>query len=262
MSYLLKTSHNKKPRLKTIILGLFLVLAFIFAGVLQIFFSPMAHFIVDPFFKISQRLLMSTKNVFAFLEPKEKLVAENERLKEELLIKNRILLDYEIIKTENEFLKGISGRHATTTRVIAGVLKTPDQSPYDTIIIDAGKDQGVAEGSFVYGRPDVPIGLVEFVYKNSALVKLYSSPGETYDVYIGVGKVAGRATGRGGGNFEVILPRGTSISEGDIVTMPGITSKTFGVVESIAETEGGTFVRVLFKNPFSFDELRFVEVLI
>lgn len=229
---------------------------------MQKFFSPVTHLLFDPVFKVAQNLLSGTKQMFAFLTPKEILIAENEKLKTELLLKGSKLLDYEILRAENEFLKGLTMRHATSSRVIASVLKTPDQSPYDTILIDAGTDDSIKVGNFVYAAPHISIGVVEYTYKNSSLIKLYSSPGETYDVYIGENKVIGRALGRGGGNFEVILPHGSLVEENDTVTLPGIASEVFGVVESIKETEGGTFIRVLFKNPFSFDELRFVEVLI
>ncbi|MDO8492667.1 MAG: rod shape-determining protein MreC [bacterium] len=262
MSYLLKTNRHRSSRLKIIILVLFLaVLVFLGAG-LRSFFSPLTQAIINPIFKVAQKLKISSQNWFAFLEPKKILIAQNEKLKMELLTKGQILLDYQTIKSENEILKGIASRNATSTRVIAGVLRTPDQSPYDTIIIDAGADQAVVKGNLVYAKQEIPIGAIEFVYQNSALVKLYSTPGETHDVYLGYDKIAGRAVGRGGGNFEVILPHGAKVFKGDAVTLPGLTGKIFGEVESLAETEGGTFIRALFKNPFSFDELRFVEVLV
>lgn len=262
MGYLLKTNRNRAPRLKIIILISSLAILIFLGATLRSFFSPLSHTVVDPIFKVAQKLKASSQHWFTFLEPKNTLIAQNEKLKMELLIKGQTLLDYRIVKSENEILKGIAYRHSTTTRVIAGVLRTPDQSPYDTIIIDAGTDQAVVKGDLVYAKQEIPIGAIEFVYRNSALVKLYSTPGETYDVYLGYDKIAGRATGRGGGNFEVILPHGAKVLKGDTVTLPGIQSSPFGEVESLAETEGGTFIRVLFKNPFSFDELRFVEVLI
>jgi len=239
-----------------------LILLVLFGSLLQKFFSPAAHTVLDPIFKVSQNLLLKSKNLLSFLKPKSILIAENENLKTELLIKGTTLLDYEIIKRENEILKSLTNGEATSTRVIAAVLKTPDQSPYDTILIDKGAEAGINEGDLVYAEPSIPIGLIEYLYKNSSLVKLYSTPGESYDVYLGVQKISGKAVGRGGGNFEVILPHGSKVVEGDTVTLPGIMTEVFGLVESVMETQGGTFIRVLFKNPYSFDDLRLVKVLI
>lgn len=261
MSYLLKTNKNDSTSRK---IGFFLsamLIVWLLGGFLINIFSGSTFYIFRPIYIYSSKISDSFSFYFSFLKPKAELIEENDLLKEQA--KNFAIwqLDYEILKSENESLKGIKGLLASSTTIIATVLKTPASSPYDSILIDRGSNDGVVEGLEVYAFTIVPIGVVDRVYAKSSLVRLFSSPGDTHDVYIGVSKISGSAVGLGGGNFEVILPRSNGVQIGDPVTMPSIDSNVFGVVEVIEETDGGTFERILFKNPFSFNELRFVQIV-
>ena len=264
MNYRLRTRGvwgNYKRKLITASIGLIAAL-FFFGGSIQRFLAPPFHFVFDRVLSSSFKMLNSSKTIFSYLKPKYDLITENENLRLELFKAKSSLFNYEVLKNDNSALRKITEKRGVEKSVLAGVLRLPDQSPYDTVLIDAGADFGISSGNKVYGSPDIPIGEVKYVYANSSLVKLFSSPGETYDVFIGPHKVSGKATGRGGGNFEVILPHGVEVSVGDIVVLPGINSTPFGIVLLKEETVGKTFIKALFKNPFSFDELRFVEVVI
>lgn len=213
-----------------------------------------------PVFSVSTHVLDSTASIFNFLEPKSSLIRENTLLKKQLDDQATILLRYKLLESENIALKKLES--ATSSQgTVAAVVRLPDSSPYDTLLIDRGENQGLFLGERVYTEGGIPVGLISILYKESALVKLFSSPGDAYDVFIGVKKISTKAYGRGGGNFEVILPHGTEVAVGDIVILPGISSKTFGSIESMTDKESGTFVQALFKAPFSFDELRFVVVM-
>ncbi|MEK7567804.1 MAG: rod shape-determining protein MreC [Patescibacteria group bacterium] len=260
MNYLSKTNRRESLTRKIVLFsGVILILWFLGGFVINIF-SPGAFFILRPIFVVTSKVSNSLLFYFSFLKPKAQLIEENNLLKEQA--KNFAIwqLEYKILKDENESLKGIKS-HASSTSIVAAVLKTPGSSPYDTLLIDRGSIDGVAEGMEVYTSSIVPIGLIDRVYGKTSLVRLFSSPGDSHDVYIGAGKIAGNAVGRGGGNFEIILPRSNEVEIGDSIVFPSIGSKILGVVEIIEETEGGTFERIFFKNPFSFDELRFVEIV-
>ncbi len=261
MSYLLKTNRNESlPKKIALFLGAILIIWFLGGFIVNIF-SGGTFFIFRPIFIATSKISDSFSIYFSFLKPKAQLIEENNLLKEQS--KNFAIwqLDYEVLKSENESLKGIRSLHASSTSIVAAVLKTPGSSPYDTILIDRGANDGLIEGMEVHAFSIVPIGLIDKVYAKSSLVRLFSSPGDSHDVYIGESKIAGNAVGRGGGNFEVILPRSNEVKIGDPVVFPSIDSKIFGVVEVVEETEGGTFERILFKNPFSFNELRFVQII-
>jgi len=64
----------------------------------------------------------------------------------------------------------------------------------------------------------------------------------------------------GGGNFEVKLPRGVDIREGDVISFPAINTQIVGVVEKIKVKAADPFQTILFKSPVNIYELRFVEI--
>lgn len=259
MSYLLKT-NRKEPRARNLIALVCIIFVLWFGGgIITNLFAPGIFFIFNPLLKVSSSIKDITANYFAFLKPKNDLVKENKELKD--IVNNFQIreLDYNIAKNENVFMKGLI-ESSSSTMTIVTVLKTPDSSPYDTFIIDAGLNRAISEKDIVFGGGIVPIGIVDRVYQKTSVIRLFSSPGDSYDVFIGESKIVGKAIGRGGGNFEIILARGASVNVGDPIILPSISSRIFGVVEVIQETEGGTFLRILFKNPVSFERLRFVEV--
>ncbi len=237
-----------------------ILLVFLFGGSFVHRVLKGANVLYVPVFSASTSLLDNIASLFGFLAPKAALIKENEALKKLVEDQTILLARYRLLEAENVKLKKLSQVASSSQNIIAGVVRLPGSSPYDTLLIDKGEDAGLSPGDSVYTESDIPVGVVSVLYKRSALVKLYSSPGDTYDVYIGAKKISGKAYGRGGGNFEVTLPHGTEVALHDLVTLPGISSKTFGTIESMTDKESGTFVQALFKSPFSFDDLRLVVI--
>ena len=118
----------------------------------------------------------------------------------------------------------------------------------------------------------MPIGRVSVVYPFSSKVTLFSSPGEKTEVVIegkparlndisrSGGNVFTELIGRGGGNFETILPRDFILNKGDTVTLPGIVPYVIGVVETTISDPRDAFTKVLLTIPLNIFELKFVEV--
>jgi len=66
--------------------------------------------------------------------------------------------------------------------------------------------------------------------------------------------------GRGGGNFEMIVPRDFTIVKGDVALLPGIFPYVLGVVEIIISDPRDPFIKALLVSPVNIQELKFVEV--
>jgi hypothetical protein len=66
--------------------------------------------------------------------------------------------------------------------------------------------------------------------------------------------------GRGGGNFEMIIPRDFIILKGDEVVLPGIVPYVVGIVETIISDPRDSFTKALLVSPVNIQELKFVEV--
>jgi cell shape-determining protein MreC len=166
---------------------------------------------------------------------------------------------------ENEELKSLLGRSTASTtdsakKVLSQILKKPPLSGYDVFILDVGIDKNIQTGNKVYALGDIPIGEIAEINGNTSKVKLYSTPGEKFDVLIGKDNIQTTATGKGGGNFEVTLPHDTKIQPGDQVLIPSLTDAFVGTVGEIISEPSHPFSTLLFRQPFNIYELRWVLV--
>ena len=78
-----------------------------------------------------------------------------------------------------------------------------------------GVKNGIVSGQKVFALGNVPIGRVAEVYPDTSKIILYSNPGEKTEVVISGKDTFMQIVGRGGGNFEMILPRDFIFRKGD-----------------------------------------------
>ncbi len=192
---------------------------------------------------------------------KRSLVYENNMLKEEVSRMQVNVLDRNMLEEEVAQLKEALGRVSEDNRVTANVLVGPRWSLYDTLIIDAGAENGIVTGDRVVYSGAGVIGEITEVYDNASKVKLYSSPGEEQAVVIGALAVPAVAEGRGMGNFEAKVPQGSLVIVGDEVRIPA-GNLILGIVGSVEENKVLPFIRVLFRTTFNIAEVRSVEVIV
>jgi hypothetical protein len=226
---------------------------------------------------------------------KKSLFLENENLKNQLDEISSKESDYNSILDENMAMKETLGRKDVNMDMTLGsILSKPNQSPYDTLIIDIGAKDGIVPEQRVFAVGNVPIGYIAEVYPDSSKVILYSSPGEKTEVVISLGNspsevinsgsisaentiptastitdnslntnnstsdaspalpnanlqtTIGKDTfmqivGRGGGNFEMILPRDAVLQKGAEAVLPGIMPYTIGTVQTIISDPRDSF---------------------
>ncbi|OGI66308.1 hypothetical protein A3A95_01755 [Candidatus Nomurabacteria bacterium RIFCSPLOWO2_01_FULL_39_18] len=210
-----------------------------------------------------------------FFTSKNSLIEENEDLRTKLRESEAELSNYNSILEENSKLKEILGRKREgAPMILAAILSRPNQSVYDTLVIDVGTKQGLQVGDKVFASGFVPIGRVREVYGSSSKVVLFSSSGEKTNITISLDhNIAGEfgeitttkdvsmeIVGRGGGNFEMILPRDFFLKKGDQAVLPGIMPHVVGVVEAIISDPRDSFQKALLVSPVNIQELKFVEV--
>jgi cell shape-determining protein MreC len=167
--------------------------------------------------------------------------------------------NYNSIVAENASLKEILGRkNESVSMTLAAILAKPSQSPYDTIIVDVGVEQGIKVGDKVFALGNVPIGYVAEAYPNTSKVILYSNSGEkTFAI---VKEVSMEIVGRGGGNFEMILPRDFTLAKEDQAVLPGIVPYVVGTVETIISDPRDSFIKALLVSPVNIQEIKFVQI--
>lgn len=261
MSYLQdKKIKNKKTW--TAVLG-FLLLVVMFYFRTSVFggLSYISNTIFRPVIVVGNSAGSKFSNLFSFFYSKNSLVAENNILKQQIEEKDATMANYNSLLDENNQLKDILGRKKEQVNLfLAAILAKPNQSPYDTLLIDAGKNQNISVGNLVFALGNVPIGRVSEVDATSSKVVLFSNPGEKTEIVIEGRNVFMSIVGRGGGNFEMVVPRDFSIDKGVSVALPGMTTSPVGTVASIITDPRDAFTKALLVSPVNIFELKFVEV--
>ena len=274
MSYLLdKKSKIKKNKKVAIIVIAFIFLFYFRVGVLS-GASTVVHFVFRPVLILGNNIGNGFGSMGAYFNSKKLLTLENENLKAEILASGADRANYSAVVEENNKLKEILGRKGEKINLIlASILSKPNRSPYDTLIVDIGVKDGAYVGQKVFALGNIPIGKIAEIYESTSKVVLFSSPLEKTDVVV-VGQPARNAEGitsaggntlmqligRGGGNFEMILPRDFIIEKGTEVVLPGITSQVVGVVETILSDPRDSYQKALLQSPVNIFQLKFVGV--
>jgi cell shape-determining protein MreC len=173
------------------------------------------------------------------------------------------IANYNTVLDENNKLKEILGRapeQIGNRMLVAAILAKPNRSLYDTLIIDAGANQGVVVNQRVFALGNIPIGRIAESYADSSKVILYSNPEEKTGIVVDGRGIFMQIVGRGGGNFEILLPKDLTLDNGTEVSLPGITPYIVGTVVKTISDPRDSFVKALLVSPVNIQSLDFVEV--
>lgn len=261
MSYLLDKKEKRKKFLN-IAFGV-VIFIFLFYFRLSIFngFSYISQTIFRPILSAGNSVGEKFGNSISYFLSKNSLYVENQNLQSQIKEEEVRMANYDSIVAENASLKEILGRkNEKTAMILAAILSKPNKSIYDTLLIDAGIKEGVKVGDTVFALGDVPVGRVDIVYDNSSKVVLFSNSGETTQATISNKNVFMDLVGRGGGNFEMILPRDFVLQKGDQALMPGSNAYVLAIAETVISDPRDPFTKALLRSPVNIQELKFVEV--
>jgi len=256
-------NKKRRPRnLKNILLVIFILIIIIFLN--KIIFRGVSNTsagIFSPLYKIGSRIGDNFNNFATYFRSKQKLEKDNTILKN---INNNLLAqtdNYQILKEENENLKNILNRtNKKENLVLATILSKPSVSFFDTLIVDVGEKNGVLAGDLVLAYGDIPIGRVSEVYRNTSKITLFSSSGEKTTGIIKGKDIYVEVIGRGGNNFEIILPSDLNIYEGIKILLPDIYPYVFAEVKSIITDPRDLYQKALLVSPINVQEIKFVEI--
>lgn len=198
-------------------------------------------------------------NSYGGISSRRALAEENKKLREEIARLQSLSLHNDVLRAENATLRDMfSLREAHPEGIAAPVLSNPSVSPYGTFVIGAGAKDGIATGSYVISAPRVAIGQVLEADSHTALVGLFSAPGEKNEVIIN--KVRVSYVGRGDGNGLVVVPRGVSIKKGEAVRFAG-QPFAIGFVGFVTDDPEDAEIKVLVRVPVNLPSLSFVYVV-
>lgn len=215
----------------------------------------------SPVWQVRDSMLSAVYGAVAILETKEALVAENNQLYATISTLRREAFEAKILREENSRLRELLNRRPSEAAVAASVLARPSISPYDTMVIDAGLEEGVQKGNVVMVEGGVAIGYIGEVFSDSATVVLFSSPGlETPVVISSATPTPAVAVGWGGGNFMVTVPRDAPVNVNDPVMLPTLSPLVFATVASVERDPTNSFQEVRFRMPVNLSTLRYVLI--
>ena len=315
MSYLLDKKIQQKKIYKIALGVVFLLILFYFRVGVWKGFSYASEIIFHPVLVLGGGVGEKFGGLGSYFVTKNSLYWQNQNLQAQLSAEEGEMINYNAILADNTSLKEILGRKdPKIPMTVAAILSKPNQSLYDTLLIDAGTDQNVKVGNTVFALGDVPIGRISDVYPDSSKVILFSNAGETTQAIISLGhsptgeaskplasanapvvsstindgsvtpsvtpatpvapvtpqanvsvptsgsNVFVQVVGRGGGNFEMVMPKDFVLQEGEQVVLPGITPHVLAFVQKIISDPRNPFVKVLLTSPVNIQDLKFVEV--
>ncbi len=257
-----RRNNTKRNILIAFFVLMVLVSVFYFwSGAIFYGISTAAHYVSEPLWKAGNRVTNTASSYGALLDSKGTLEERNDELEREIEELRLKLLSKNLLLQENKELKATLGRVSSREVVLAAVLAKPNNSPYDTLIIDVGKDKGIEKGDKVLVAGEIVIGTIGEVYAHSSKVELYSSPGLTHNVTVREGTIPATAYGKGAGNFEITLPRDVPIALDDVVTIPDTDIIVLGSILHVEKDPNSPFQTIFVKSPVNFSELRWVEVV-
>lgn len=254
-----KKIKNKKQVVSILLLVIFFVGLFYFGFVSGLggFFSTIG----TPFWKAKNVIVDRAYNTSYLIRTKSSVFNENDSLQKQIADLNLKMIDYALLKSENDQLKDLLGHlPENRTFILSAVLAKPNRSPYDTLIIDVGSNNDIREGAHVFASGNVPIGQVTTVHDMTSVVTLYSSPEHTFDAELSSSNTTVVLTGRGGGNFEMSIPLELNAEKDSFVVIPGIHPLVVAIVEDIISKPTDPLKRILLRSPVNIAELKWVQV--
>lgn len=270
MSYLLDKKTKRKKYLNITLVVFVLIILFYFRSGIFNGLSYVMEGVSRPVLIAGNNIGEKLRGLGSYFVSKNSLYLQNQKLQMQVKENDARMSNYDSVVAENAGLKEILGRmNSKASMTLAAILSKPNQSIYDTLIVDAGTEQGIKEGNIVFALGNVPISRVDTVYSNSSKVVLFSSAGETTQATVSLGHgLTGEAVknvsleliGRGGGNFEMIMPKDFTLQKEDQAVMPGLNPLLLAIVETIISDPRDPFTKALLSSPVNIQEIKFVEI--
>lgn len=251
------SSYNSRQykRNKTLVQSL-VGLGAIVIGAVAVYF--IANAIINR--TIARKPLASATTMYNALVPKKLLVHKINELQTTLESYDAQLTTAVLLQKENDALKAELGRTPRPTGVLAHVVTLPNRSLYDTFVIDAGGAEGITVGQTAYGFNLIALGTISEVADTHATVQLFSASGRTTSGTAVGNDVAVTLIGRGGGEYEVRIPRDVEFAIGGLIAHQDTYSAILAEIEHIATDPRDPFQRLVAKAPINLQALKWVIV--
>jgi cell shape-determining protein MreC len=232
----------------------FILLSFFRGGV-----GIAASFVFNPIVSVKTWFLESSGTIPSYFRTQHALIGTIQSLENQLQEREGDAFAVRELQIENAELSTLLSLKQES-RIIAGILLHPNQTPYDTFLIDRGARDGIVDGATVYIEGDIAVGIVARAYPQSSLVSLVSSPGLKTTAYIFGPNIFVQAEGVGGGVLRVAIPQGIPLAIGNLVVLPGAGSGVYGEIVSVEAVESDPQKYGYVTTSVPLQSIRFVSV--
>jgi len=250
--------HNSNTRTIQRAVG-FTVIALFAVFFLQGFFGGLFSNSVSYLLSIRTHFANSSATLPVFIRDRSNLLQQIQSLSETVGAHSGYTTTIERLTVENIEMRNLLG-DTPPKRIGAGVIGRPPSIPYDVFLLDRGSEDGIVKGALVFYSANFVIGYVERVFRSSAIVTLFSSPGTESTVYVYGPNVYAQAYGEGGGVIRISVPQGIRIAEGNVVILPQLDSAALGAIQRVTSIPTQPEQHAFLTYPVSLQEIRLVSV--
>lgn len=204
--------------------------------------------------------LGAPSTVYNALLPKKVLVDKVVELRTTIESYEAELATARLEHDENVKLKAELGRTPRPVGVLGHVRTLPNRSFYDTFMIDAGTDEHISIGQTAYAFDTIALGSVSEVTSDTATITLFSAANRDTSGTVMGSDIAVTLIGRGGGEYEVRMPRDVPFEVGGIIAQQSTHSAVLAEIERIATDPRDPFQKLYAKAPVNLQALKWVIV--
>lgn len=232
------------------------------AVLVLLWFAPVPEPVASGVLSLSEPVIVAVDRwsvggiLGALVADRRELIREREALRRELAARSG-----EVVSPATPDHRGLTAR----------VIRRPGQSLTDRLLIDQGRDDGVAVGDVV-SAAGFALGEVVATYAGSARVELYSNHGRSFVALLAHAQVgtssatatpsytAIRSAGLGGGGIRAFAPRSTPVAEGDLLYLSLDALRPVARVERVERDPIDPTLTLLALQPPVGRDLLFVQV--
>lgn len=236
--------------------------------------SPAEYVIAQaprPLSRLVNGIVMPVKNFTHTIGSLNKLVGENARLEDDLMLAQQKAVENARLAAENDLLRQeLEFKKKSTLNLHScSVLSRDPEQLADALVIDCGENQQIKEGQAVLSKGYL-VGKVFHVGKYSSTVFLITNAQSSVDSQIivaGAERVTGIVKGSfGSGIIMDFISQNAPLNKGDLITTAGISGS---IPKNILIGEAGQqlskpedlFKKASIVSPIDFRNLDFVFVV-
>lgn len=190
----------------------------------------------------------------------QKLAAENQQMASKIA-------ELDFLARENDSLRQAMELGLKEKFVLSPCQLVSKESSGDFVIVNAGKNQGIAPDQVVISQDGVLIGRVEQAYDDFSRVMLISDSKSAADVEVQGKDFYALAKGQGGSKISLdLVDKDKDVKEGDLIftsALGGVfpSGIAFGRVSKVQKQAAASFLQVDVDPLFELDSLRYLFVI-